>query len=1296
MSLLHFYRIPSLSPAKKNLLINTLRQKVSPHILNIEGEYCFNIEVTAELTSEEQYSLYWLFAETFEPENFGKEPFLKNDVFEVGPRLNFQTAWSTNAVSICHAIGLKKVKRIERSRRYKIVYHQEGTENLSEMVLSTLYDKMTEYPYPEGIISFKHGLKPEPVFSLPLIEEGKSCLERINREMGLGFDKWDIDYYYNLFVHELKRNPTNVECFDLSQSNSEHSRHWFFKGRLIIDGKKAEHTLMEIIRAPYLANPNNSVIAFRDNSSSIKGFEIKTIMPEDSNKASRFVERNVKYNITFTAETHNFPSGVAPFPGAETGTGGRIRDNQAVGRGGLPIAGTTGYCVGNLLIPGYELPWEDEGFTYPSNLAPPLQIEIEASNGASDYGNKFGEPVIQGFTRSFGITLPDGERREWIKPIMFTGGIGQMDERHTEKIAPEKGMLIVKVGGPAYRIGVGGGAASSMIQGENIEELDFNAVQRGDAEMEQKLNRVIRACIEMEEENPIISIHDQGAGGNSNVLKELVYPEGGRIELRKIQVGDETLSVLEIWSAEYQENNALLIRHEKAELFESLCKREKVHCAFIGEITGDGFMILYDSSDGSTPVALELKKVLGEMPQKTFHLEHIPKRIKPLELPKEITVQSALERVLRLLSVGSKRFLVNKVDRSVTGLIAQQQCCGPLQLTVSDVAVIAQSHFGLTGSAIAIGEQPIKGLINPSAMARMSVAEALTNIVWAKITALEDIRCSANWMWAPKLPGEGALLYDAVTAISEIMLKLGIAVDGGKDSLSMAAVIPQTEEVVKSPGGLVISAYAPMPDITKVITPDIKSYESKLLWVDLGMGKKRLGGSSLAHAYGQIGDDTPDIEDAGLLKRAFNAIQSLIENNLILSGHDISDGGLITTVLEMAFAGNRGIEVSISSLSDPISTLFSEEAGMVMEYLPQEEQRLFDVLKKADVPFKVIGNITHLKRMKVAVNNEVVLNEDMPVLRALWEETSYQLDRLQANPECVDEEKKTIYDREGPRYVLSFTPEDTPSISQRLPVAIIREEGSNGDREMTSAFYSVGFEPWDITMTDLLEERITLSKMRGVVFVGGFSYADVLDSGKGWAGVIRFNKRLREEFQRFYERPNTFSLGVCNGCQLMALLGWVPWKGLDGKSQLRFIQNTSGRFESRFSGVRIFPSPSIMLDGMEGCILGIWVAHGEGRVYFPDKKVYQRVMEMSLSPIRYVDDDGNPTEKYPFNPNGSAGGITAICSPDGRHLAMMPHPERAFLKWQWQWMPFEWKKGLKASPWLRLFQNARRWCEKMS
>ncbi|MEN8008673.1 MAG: AIR synthase-related protein, partial [Candidatus Krumholzibacteriota bacterium] len=620
-------------------------------------------------------------------------------------------------------------------------------------------------------------------------------------------DERDRNFYYDYFVGKHDRNPTIVEIMDLNNANSEHSRHGFFRGRQVIDGEEQQETLFDLVIETLKANPKGSLVAFKDNSSVVAGHDIRTLHPREPGLPSPLRENDARYHVLLTAETHNFPTGVAPFPGAETGTGGRIRDVQGTGKGGFVIAGTAGYCVANLHIPGYNLPWE-ESYQCPDNLASALDIEIEASNGASDYGNKFGEPMIQGFTRSFDLRLENNERWGFLKPIMFTGGIGQIDDRHTEKGEELKGMKIVQVGGPAYRVGFGGGAASSMLQGENVSELDFNAVQRGDAEMEQKMNRVIRACNEMGDKTIIDVIHDQGAGGPANVLKELVEHSGGRIEIRNIRVGDPTMSVLEIYVAEYQERNGFLISPENIEQFQEICAREKVGCEVLGEVTGDLQFVVHDERDDSIPVAMDLSELLGDIPVKTFEDNRVDPQLAPLELPGALTVREALHDVLRLVSVGSKRFLTNKVDRAVTGLVAQQQCCGPLQLTVSDVAVVAQSHFSMSGGATAIGEQPIKMLVDPAKGARMAVGESLTNLVWAKIDDLEQVKCSANWMWAPKLPGEGAALFDAAKGMCDAMTAVGMAVDGGKDSLSMATMVG--DETVKSPRELVISAYAAM------------------------------------------------------------------------------------------------------------------------------------------------------------------------------------------------------------------------------------------------------------------------------------------------------------------------------------------------------------------------------------------------------------------------------------------------------------------------------------------------------
>ncbi|MFC1981029.1 phosphoribosylformylglycinamidine synthase, partial [Chloroflexota bacterium] len=739
--------------------------------------------------------------------------------------------------------------------------------------------------------------------------------------------------------------------------------------------------------------------------------------------------------------------------------------------------------------------------------------------------------------------------------------------------------------------------------------------------------------------------------------------------------------------------------------FRAVCRREKVNCEVLGEITGDGQIVVYDEEDDSTPVNLPLDRILGEMPPKSYNLESIPKKLEPLQIPDELSAEEAARLIFRMPAVGSKGFLVRKVDRSVTGLIAQQQCCGPLQLPVSDVAIVAQSHFGLTGGAIAIGEQPIKMLINEEAGVRMAVGEMLTNIVSARISDLSHIKCSVNWMWAAKLPGEGARIYDTAIAMGNMMSELGIAVDGGKDSISMAARVDN--ENVKAPGEVVISGYATMPDFTKKATPDLKRPgESKLVLIDLAKGKNRLGGSALAQALGQIGDESPDVDDVLRLKSAFNAVQQLTDDGLVLACHDRSDGGLITTIAEMAMAGNCGMSIQLPDEEEAIPQLFSEELGLILEYLPANEKIIQGILEEYGVPLIILGHTEKEKQVVIHHRNKIEFDVNTFTLLSWWEASSDRLEEEQMNT-LVAKEQARHHNSSGLSYHLTFQPEAIPFEillrTNKPKVAIIREEGSNGDREMTSAFYWAGFESWDVTMTDMLEERISLDRFRGIVFVGGFSYADVLDPAKGWAGIIRFNSKLQEMFDSFFNRPDTFSLGICNGCQLMALLGIVPWQGIPENNQPRFIQNTSERFESQWGMVKVSESPSIMLKGMEGSILGIWSAHGGGRLYCPNPEILSDARRQCLTPIAYVDDEGTPTEKYRFNPNGSPFGITAFCSPDGRHLAMMPHPERSFLLWQWPWIPEEWKSEkwkfnvgdylLWASPWLKFFQNAREWCE---
>ncbi|XP_034085669.1 phosphoribosylformylglycinamidine synthase [Gymnodraco acuticeps] len=1289
--------------------------------LSISSELCYNVELTGceSLSGEQKEVLLWLFRPPLQAEPLTQNPNLTEGsgekLVEIGPRLNFSTAWSTNTVSICQSVGLTDVTRVELSRRF-LIKPKNGEKSLNELngdmkkLIECLYDSMTECIYQHPITSFSVETKPQPVFEVDILGKGRAALETANDDLGLSFDSWDLDYYTSMF-QRVKRNPTSVECFDLAQSNSEHSRHWFFRGRMEIDGQEQKETLFSLIMDTQRhSNPNN-VIKFCDNSSGIKGMELECIYPKDPSQASQYETRHSVRHVIFTAETHNFPTGVAPFSGATTGTGGRIRDVQSAGQGGHVIAGTAGYCFGNLHIPGYVLPWESEGegWEYPSSFAPPLQVAIEASNGASDYGNKFGEPVLSGFARSFGMRLADGERREWIKPIMFSGGLGSIEDTHVKKEEAEAGMEVVKIGGPVYRIGVGGGAASSVeVQGDNSSERDLGAVQRGDAEMEQKMNRALRACLERSGGNPICSIHDQGAGGNGNVLKELSEPAGAVIYCSKFKKGDPTLSVLELWGAEYQESNALLLRPSDRDFLERVCRREKCPVDFVGNITGDGKIVLVDDEAGSgdqadrgrCPVDLQLEWVLGKMPQKEFKMESRALTLQPLALPAGLKVKEALDRVLRLPAVASKRYLTNKVDRSVTGLVAQQQCVGPLHTPLADVAVVALSPFGLEGAATAIGEQPVKGLLCPSAGARMAVGEALTNLVFARVTALKDVKCSGNWMWAAKLPGEGASLWEACQAMCEVMGQLGVAIDGGKDSLSMAARVGK--ETVKAPGALVISAYAVCPDITATVTPDLEDPDGKgvLLWVPLSPGCHRLGGSALAQCFSQLGDCSPDLEKPELFAACFNTTQALIQDRLLSAGHDISDGGLISCLLEMAFAGNRGIDVELSSQGTGVmELLFSEELGLVLEVSQLNVETVCQRYSGSGVQCHRVGRTCGFgpeAMVSVRVDGQEVLREPLPHLRALWEDTSFQLERLQANEICVKQEEAGLAKRTQPYFKLTFDPSVMPSISKltggQPRVAVVREEGSNGDREMSASLYMAGFEVWDVNMQDLCSGSITLESFKAVVFVGGFSYADVLGSAKGWAATVAYNPKAKAEFDRFRRRDDTLSLGVCNGCQLLALLGWVGEDQGGAGSEVALTHNKSGRFESRFVSVGIQESPSIWLRGMEGSALGVWVAHGEGLMQFRSSLAEEQIISSGLAPVRYLDDLGQPTEEYPLNPNGSPRGVAGLCSRDGRHLAMMPHPERCTLGWQWPWAPRDFRPSLTPSPWLRMFKNAAAWC----
>ena len=1548
--MMHVFKVPGCPVESTKLKL----QSIVSSIKEVDTEYCYNIEFdtpTGQLSAGDMNKLIWLLSETFEPDrtrhntsflleshtsdinnNNNKD---NHVLLEFGPRLAFTTAWSSNCITMCNACGIKGLTRVERSRRYLISSTIPMNDDMIEVISIALHDRMTECRYitPMSSFNINSSTNSNPnmgeanniesdnyenyqIRRVPIMAEGKKALESINEELGLGFDNFDLDFYTQLFRDKLKRDPSDVECFDMGQSNSEHSRHWFFGGKQILDNIEQENTLFKMVKATLKTSNQNSIIAFHDNSSVIEGTFVDRMRSEDPTTISRLIPEHVLLHPLLTAETHNFPTGVAPFAGAETGTGGRLRDVQATGRGAHTIAGICGYCVGQLLLPELVLPWEDQSFNYASNLAHPRQILIEASDGASDYGNKYGEPVIQGFTRSYGHRLPSstsrnssndnsgdsgdiiGERFEWVKPIMFTAGLGLLDGRHCIKGVPQAGMIVCKAGGPAYRIGMGGGAASSKVAPDGdssssnsssnssttSNNLDFNAVQRGDAEMENRLNRVIRGLVEMGDQNPIVSIHDQGAGGNGNVLKEIVEPLGAEYVLKRLPIGDPTMSCLEMWGAEYQENNAFLIHPECLDTVLRLADRENCAVTAVGRVTESGRVVAkMNESDQSPAVDLPLELVLGDMPQKIFRSDSAVSATIPLEIPLDIindnsnsnscgkvgtdsvirVVARSLKRVMQLVDVGSKRFLTNKVDRSVGGLIAQQQCVGPLHTPLSNVGVTASAHIPashslslhsatvtntttttttaatttinspstpMTGIATAVGEQPIKGLLSPEAQARMTVGEALTNMMFAPITSLEDVKASGNWMWAAKAPHEGCKMWNCCTALCAILKELGVGIDGGKDSLSMSARVSDGE-IVKSPGQLSLTVYASCTNVDQVITPDFKSGNSRILYIDLGRSSYRLGGSALSTVYAQLGRHPADVPDVSLLSSCFKVIQTCLRDELLLSGHDRSDGGLLVSLLEMAMSGDRGFSVDIpvdyscdafkaytegSSIDayPQLRVLFGEELGIVLEVEESKSSLVMDLFREKEVPILDIGStnsdssssssnssssnssssnssssssssgsgrddsdIFVRHNISLKINGvEVELEEASSTpptpptpptlsttrlhrLRTMWEETSFMLERRQCNPICVDMEQTGLNERHAPQYSCNFSyhlPPPSEIYHNRPRVAILRQEGTNGDREMAAAFYLAGMDPWDVCMSDLLAAvrdnsdndgnssgsssgssshaaHHSLSFYQGLVFCGGFSYADVNDSAKGWAGVIHFNPSLKTMFDHFRTRRDSFSLGVCNGCQLMALLGWVPFdttsttttattttttttttstisssgsqsnmQNVDEtfvvpitSDQPRFIHNTSERFESRWSTLTVLKSNSVLLHGMEGATIGVWVAHGEGKLHCSKEQLHH-ITNHHQAPLRYVDDNNCITTHYPENPNGSPDGIAALLSPCGRHLAMMPHPERCFANFQIPYASLEQRRQMRevgAAPWIRMFTNAAAFCK---
>lgn len=1293
------FRLGALTPAQANALVQDAAERLGVSIA-CQGEWCFYVESEAPLTESEWAVLDDLLAETFDPEGYGQNSFLGECPTrrEIGPRLHFASPFSSTAVDICHDCNIPGVTRLERS--LSIGFDVALADEQADSLVEPLFDRMTQMIYREPLTTLAVTVNPEPVEHIDLMSDNwEDHLRAYDKRYGCGWDAEDRAAIGRQFREREKRNATDVELFQWAQANSEHSRHHCFKGVQTIDGVELPQSLMEMVQEPFRLNPGNSVVAFSDDASAIQGSMVRVLQASNPSGPGPLVQEDVVLHPTGKAETHNHPTVISPYPGAETGPSGRQRDDGSVGRGGKPGMGSAGFMTGQPHIPCYPLPGEDVGWVQPAHMAPPLRILREASNGAFDYGNCFGEPVTQGTARSTGITMADGRRFEWLKPIMYTGGAGHLRQEHLLKRKPQVGMLVIQIGGPAYRIGLGGGAASSMIGGSNDEKLDWGSVQRGAAQMQQRFFRLITACVEMGEKNPIVTIHDLGAGGLSNAVPEILDPVGGLIRVKDIPSGDPSLSIRELWGNESQEREVLIIAPESLRLLKEIAARESVPLAVIGEVTGSG-RIQLEAPNGELVVDLPLADILGSLPRKRYSDERQPSPGAPLQLPPGLTVREALDGVLRSVAVGSKDHLANKVDAGVGGRIVQQQRVGPLHLPLADCAILADAHANESGVVHALGEQPLAGMLSPGAAARLALAEAFLNMSGASISRIEDVRASANWMLAAKFRGNRAWLWDAMQALRDACIQLGMAIDGGKDSLSMAVITrsPNGESVmVESPPTLILKAYATMSDVNLRVTPDLKRAGNSLVRITCSPGKYRLGGSILAEVHGQLGDVPPDVDDVRLLGAIFRTLQEMVRDELIVSLHDVSDGGLITTLLEMAFAGHLGMAVSLPDTVDTLSLLFAQEPGVVVEC--PDAELVLGFCGARGIPAECIGTVTQEPRIVVRHGGQTVLDEKNDDLRAIWTETSYQLERLQSNPACADSERKERLVGRPVQYTLTFDPK--PALAAHMNkrnkprVAVLRAPGSNGDREMGEAFRRAGFEPWDITMHDLLTGKIGLDRFRGLVAVGGFSYADVLGSAVGWAGVIRNNPQVRDELERFRARRDTFQLGVCNGCQLFALLGWVPGLDLPRRKQPRFIHNQSGRFESRFSSLRIKPNPSIMLRGMWGSVLGCWVAHGEGRLFVPEAETVEYIAQHDLVAMCYATPEGEDATAYPFNPNGSMLSAAALCSPDGRTLAMMPHFERGVINWQsMPWKPELWKR-FSVGPWQRVANNARFWCDEI-
>ncbi len=1201
----------------------------------------------------------------------------------VTPRVGTISPWSSKATDI-FANCNTPIHRLERG----VLFTLKGLKDVSKDVILALHDRMTESVFNkiEDAAALFSETEPKPLNSIDILGEGKAALVKANSEFGFALSDEEIDYLTDAFI-KMGRNPHDIELMMFAQANSEHCRHKIFGSEWTIDGEVQPLSLFQMIKNTYKESPTDVLSAYKDNASVIVGFDTQRFYPKLDAESGQHVYKykSQAAHILMKVETHNHPTAIAPFAGAATGSGGEIRDEGATGRGGKPKAGLTGFTVSNLNIPGFEQPWE-ENYGKPSRMASPLQIMIDGPLGGAAFNNEFGRPALNGYFRTFEQNV-NGDVKGFHKPIMIAGGYGNIRPDHVEKDAIQPGDLLIVLGGPAMLIGLGGGAASSVDSGKLGENLDFASVQRENPEMERRCQEVIDTCWRMEDYNPIVSVHDVGAGGVSNAMPELVndHELGAVLDLRKIPSLEPGMSPMEIWSNEAQERYVLAIRPSSLELFESICERERCPFAVLGEATEARHLTVEDPLFGNKAVDMPMQVMLGGTPRMSRSYETIERKGDDFDAAKVTDLKDAIYRVIKNPTVASKSFLITIGDRSITGMVARDQFVGKWQVPVADAAVTTTSLVGYTGEAMAMGERPPVALLNPAASARLSVAESITNIMSAKIDQISDIKLSANWMAAAGQPGEDQALFEGVKAIGmEMCPALGIAIPVGKDSLSMRTTWNDEGEdkSVTSPMTGVITAFAPVTDVRKTLTPELKDIESVLVRIDLSKGQFRLGGSILAQVYKAIGSVTPDVDSFDDFKAFFALVQDWNNRGLIKAYHDIGDGGLVATVAEMMFASRLGVALEDQS----VASLFAEEIGAVLQiskadWAALEAEVAASTLKDA---IAVVGNVNNTDTLTV---NGLTL--DRADLQVAWTEVSYQIQRLRDNVKTAEEEFALITDKSHAGLIAKPTFDlneeiEAPYINSRRPnMMILREQGVNGHVEMAAAFDKVGFNTVDVHMSDLLAGRISLDDFEGLVACGGFSYGDVLGAGGGWAKSVLFNPKLRDQFEKFFNRDETFSLGICNGCQMLSQLApLIP--GADNWP--RFHRNESEMFEARAVNVRVEKSNSVLLQGMEGSILPIAVAHGEGRVVAPESSIAALNAGNQVI-LRYVDSQGNPTQHYPMNPNGSPEAISGVTSTDGRATIMMPHPERNFRAVQHSWKPEDWDQD---GAWLRMFRNARK------